>query len=91
MTNRVMLAAGALAVVAACLFRVWIHQSVIAAGYAISQARGEARELTKEKKALEVELTSLRSPDRLKNEAPSLGLVPMAPQQLYVVKVEAGR
>lgn len=86
-----LLAAAALAVVAACLFRVWIHQSVIAAGYAISEARSEARELTKQRKALQVELAALRSPDRLESEATKQGLVPMAPAQLYVVQVEAGK
>mgnify|MGYP001792823647 CR=1 FL=1 len=78
----------AAALVAAALFRVWVHQSIIEHGYAISQARREARELNKEHKALEVQFSALRSPERLHRAAKELGLRPMEPGQLHVVQVE---
>lgn len=80
-----------LAIVAACLFRVWVHQSIVSSGYSISEARSEARELAKQEKALSVELAAARSPERLKTEAKRHGLAPMSPNQLHVVRVEVSR
>lgn len=88
MSDRLAIAGAGLALLGAALLRVWVHQSVIEHGYAISDERERARTLAKDKKALEVELSTLRSPERLKSEASALGLAPMTPQQLYVVKVE---
>lgn len=80
--------AGALALLVAALFRVWVHQSIVEHGYAISDARRRARELHEEHKTLEVEYSALRSPDRLERDATGLGLTPMTPEQLHVVQVE---
>ncbi|MEL6545442.1 MAG: hypothetical protein AAFQ82_12500 [Myxococcota bacterium] len=88
MSGRFAIALASLALLGAALLRVWVHQSVIEFGYEISEERGRARHLAKERKALEVELSTLRSPERLRQEAKGLGLAPMTPRQLYVVKVE---
>ncbi len=88
MSDRLAIGGAGLALIGAALLRVWVHQSVIEHGYAIADERERARTLAKERKALEVELTTLRSPERLKAEAQVLKLAPMTPQQLYVVKVE---
>ncbi|MEM6731027.1 MAG: hypothetical protein AAF658_05700 [Myxococcota bacterium] len=88
MIGRLVIGMSLAALLAAALFRVWVHQSVIEAGYAISEARSHARSLAKEKKELEVELSALRSPERLQSTADDAGLRPMQPSQLYVVQVE---
>lgn len=88
--NRAIIAIGLATLIVAALFRVWVHQSVIQNGYAISEARGQRRDLTKTSKALEVERSALRAPDRLQALARKHGMAAMKPDQLFVVQVEDG-
>jgi len=61
---RRMLLAGAL-LVALCLLQVWVRLQVMDLGYELSAARQMQLRLTHERRELEVELATLRSPGRI--------------------------
>lgn len=68
--------------VAAGLFRVWVHQSSVQVGYALSAQHARRNELNELVRQLELELAAERSPARLSRLAEQLGLSRPKPEQV---------
>ena len=80
-------AAAAALVTASVLVLVWVKMTQVQAGYAIHQHHQELLQLKRERSALEVEVSSLRRPERLSRIGHRVfGLRPPAPGQ--VVKID---
>lgn len=76
-------------VMSSVLFLVWVRMAEIQAGYAVYQLQGEKVRLRQTKSALEVEIASLRRPDRLHRLAAKYGLqAPRAEQILHISQTE---
>jgi cell division protein FtsL len=73
-------------VVASALFYVWTHVAAIRLGYQMSAAGEEHRLLLEENRALRVEVSSLKAPERLKQLAIKHRLAPPRSQQ--VIRLE---
>jgi hypothetical protein len=71
--------------VSAALFKVWVAQDAVQAGYRLSAREDERRRLRNELRQLEVELASERTPSRLSDLAHTLGLEPPAPRAVPTV------
>ena len=70
------------ALMGAGLFRVWVHNDAVQAGYQLSAAEAQRKELRRTKQQLEVELAAEKSPERLTRLAQKLGLGPVSPERL---------
>lgn len=76
-------------VMGSVLFLVWVRMAEMQAGYAVYQLQGEKVRLRQAKNALEVEIASLRRPDRLHGLAAKYDLhAPRAEQILHVNRNE---
>lgn len=76
-------------VMGSVLFLVWVRMAEMQAGYAVYQLQGEKVRLRQAKNALEVEIASLRRPDRLHGLAAKYDLyAPRAEQILHVSRDE---
>jgi hypothetical protein len=73
-------------VVAAAILVVWSHLTTVKLGYALSAVSRRHESILAENKALRVEASLLRSPDRLGKLAGLLGLFPMGPAQVLAVE-----
>jgi len=76
-------------VTALAIAQVARRHEVVRAGFALSKATHEVDVRRARKRALEVELATLTHPDRLRQLALRLGMVPAQPDQTRVVKVKA--
>lgn len=74
---------GAGLITASLIFFVWVKMAQVQAGYAIHALQTEAMKQRQERSSLEVEVSALRRPERLRQIAVSrLGMAPPKPEQL---------
>lgn len=70
-------------ITASLIFLVWVKMVQVQAGYAIHALQTEAMKLRQERSTLEVEVSALKRPERLRRIAVErLGMAPPAPHQL---------
>lgn len=62
------------------------RHEVVRAGYALSKETQKLEALRERNRALHVELATLTTPDRLRDLAEKLGMVPVRPEQVRVVR-----
>lgn len=62
------------------------RHEVVRAGYALSKETQKLEALRERNRALHVELATLTTPDRLRELAEKLGMVPVRPEQVRVVR-----
>lgn len=74
-------------VVCAALFYVWSHVATVRLGYEMSESSDEHRALLEENRALRIEVSSLKAPERLKQLAAEYQLSAPRPEQ--IVRLEA--
>lgn len=80
------IALGAMLVVAVAMVLVWVRLQVVDTGYQLSAARHLAHRLEQEQLELEIELATLTSPRRLEQLARArLGMRPPTPGQVVSV------
>jgi len=73
---------------AGALVHVWIRLQQIQTGYALSQQRRTAHELTQAQRRLRIEAAVLKHPARIERIARSrLGMAPPEPAAIHVVRV----
>jgi len=58
------------------IFYVWQHIEIVKSGYCINKLRSERRRLVEENHILQLNVASLRSPQRIESIAKNMGLVP---------------
>jgi cell division protein FtsL len=63
------------------------RHEVVSAGYQLSRETQKLEELRARNRELSVELATLTHPDRLRDLATRLGMVPAQPDQIRVVKI----
>jgi cell division protein FtsL len=81
---------GFAAIVTAATAHVSLRYRVIRAGYELNERSAELRALVEENRKLRLELSFLRSPERIERLArDKLGLVRPDPEQIRVVRVPA--
>jgi hypothetical protein len=61
---------------AAGLFKVWVHKTALATGYQLAREVQATQVLRDQERHLQVELSALKTPERLKDLAARLGLAP---------------
>jgi cell division protein FtsL len=67
--------------------RVAQRHEVVRAGYELSKETRRLEELRERNRELAVELATLTHPDRLRDLATRLGMIPAQPDQIRVVKI----
>jgi cell division protein FtsL len=73
--------------VALCMGQVWLRLQVTRLGYQLSDARQMQLRLEHERRELEIELATLRVPDRIDALARErLGMVPPRPGQVVILR-----
>lgn len=72
-------------VTALAIAQVARRQEVVRAGYELSRETQRLEALREERRALEVELATLTHPERLRELATKMGMVPSQPAQIRVV------
>lgn len=73
------------AVAGGLIFVAWAKMETVQMTYEVAELKAEEQELANEQRRLRAELAELRSPTRLQQMAPELGLVEPAPGQVFVV------
>jgi cell division protein FtsL len=66
--------------------RVRSRHELVSLGYDLSRAGEKVRELREVRRKLEVERATLASPERIRALATELGMVPVPPDQIRVVR-----
>ena len=74
------------ALVFLCLLQVWLRLQVMHLGYELSAARTMQLRLEQEQRELEVELATLRDPERLGKVARRLGMTEPAKGQVVTLR-----
>jgi len=69
------------------LFRVWVNQDAVQAGYELSRETRRKRDLKSKLRQLEVEYTAERSPQRLLEISGKLGFAPPTARQVFASQV----
>ena len=73
-------------ITALAIAQVARRHEVIRAGYELSRETQKLERLREQNRALEVELATLTHPERLRDLATRMGMIPADPDQLRVVK-----
>jgi len=73
------------------VFRVWVNQDAVQAGYGLSEQSARRRRLQELIQKLELELAAERAPDRLERLAATLGLVAPSNAQRVAGQAAGGR
>ncbi len=73
------------AVAGGLIFVAWAKMETVQITYEVADLKAEEQELANEQRRLRAELAELRSPTKLQQMAPELGLVEPAPGQVFVV------
>jgi cell division protein FtsL len=76
----------AICIVTAGVIRVRRQHEVISLGYQLSRKSEEVRRLREVRRQLELELATLSSPDRIRRLATQLGMTPVAPDRIRVIR-----
>lgn len=79
---------GTASVVASVVLLVWVRMADVQAGYEVYRLQREKVKLRQAQSALEVELASLRRPDRLHELARERGLLPPAAERVLRIARE---
>ncbi|MCK4401290.1 cell division protein FtsL [bacterium] len=58
------------------IFYVWQHIEIVKSGYCINKLKSERTMLAEENRTLQLNVSSLRSPQRIESIAKDIGLVP---------------
>ena len=58
------------------IFYVWQHIEIVKSGYCINRLKSERTTLVEENRTLQLNVSSLRSPQRIESIAKDMGLIP---------------
>lgn len=76
----------AAALTAIAVIRVTRQHEVLRLGYQLSRTSEQVRQLRETRRQLELELATLSAPDRIRRLATQLGMAPVAPDRIRVVR-----
>jgi cell division protein FtsL len=80
------LVAGAVVLTAIGIVRVAQQHEVLRLGFALSRSSEQVGRMREARRALELELATLRAPERIRRLASQLGMAPVSPDRIRVVR-----